>query len=321
MFGLLLGLLPAMGIVLVSGWVGLGFASTVWLLPLAHAILPHLSRTQDRPRYESVFESLNEGRVAAAEWEILRQLEKFPEDFQGWLLLAEVYAEHYRDVDSAQETVLATCAQKNVTWAETAVALHRLADWHLEITQDVAAAQRVLREIGRRMPGTHLAQGAQERLDRLLQPTTKNRCPPAARMAVEDPLNDKRTMSGPRLNQAVARARVTACVRCLERDPRDAAAREELARLYAEHLGEGDCGIRELKLLLELPDQPAHKIMEWLGLLSQWQEHYRNDAAASRQALRRIAGQFPQSVQAFAALRKLTLTASLSIVQSSKEPS
>ena len=101
---------------------------------------------------------------------------------------------------------------------------------------------------------------------------------------------------------------VDVCLARLARNHCDIAAREELARLYADHLGQSDLGIQHLETLLALPDQPAHKIMEWLTLLSQWHEQYRNDSKASRQALRRITSQYPQSVQAFAALRKLTLT-------------
>jgi len=163
----LLALLPAAAMVWSMEWLGVGFAISLWLIPMAHAFLKVAPKVHIPPNYAAVIEGLRCGQIAEAEWEVLAQLEKSPDDFQGWLLLAEIYAECYRDMKLARETIFATCAQKNVTWAEVSIALHRLADWYTEIEQDTCSARRTLAEIHERMPETYLAQLAQQRMERL----------------------------------------------------------------------------------------------------------------------------------------------------------
>ena len=296
--------LPAGVVAGSTEWLGVGFAISLWLIPIVHAFIKVMPKVHSSPCYKSVLTKLKDGQIVGAEGEALAQLEKAPADFQGWLLLAEIYAEHYRDLAMARETVFATCEQKNVTWAEISIARHRLADWHMEIEQDAESARQALYAICERMPGTYLAQLAQQRLVRL--PHQFTRSTPVA-SAVENPLDDSRSTSGPKLSAEAAARRMNECLTRLQLNSSDIAALEEVARLYSDHLGRGDLGIRHLETLLEMPGQPAHKIMEWLIMLSQWHEQHRKDSKASHQALRRITSLYPQSVQAFAALRKLTL--------------
>ena len=112
-------LFPAVVVVRSMGWLGVGFAIGLWLIPIAHAFLKVMPRVHAAPSYATVLAKLKRGQIADAEWEVLAQLEKAPADFQGWLLLAEIYAEHYRDLALAKDTILATCVQRNVTWAES----------------------------------------------------------------------------------------------------------------------------------------------------------------------------------------------------------
>ena len=100
---------------------------------------------------------------------------------------------------------------------------------------------------------------------------------------------------------------MTDLVEKLNRDPNDVPARERLARIFAERLGQPGLGIVQLELLVEMPDQPANKIAEWLALIAAWQLKYLNDREAAQKILRRLIKDFQQSPQAFAAQRRLKL--------------
>ena len=93
----------------------------------------------------------------------------------------------------------------------------------------------------------------------------------------------------------------------LTRDPNDVSAREKLAHLLAEPLGEADLAIEQIELLLSMPAQPDRKRAEWLSLIAAWQLRHRHDPAAARSSLQRLIHEFPNSAPAFAAQRRLSL--------------
>src|SRR5581483_5691859 len=84
----------------------------------------------------------------------LEELEKCQDDFDGWMMLADLYANHFHDLLDASRTIRDIVGQPQITPSQIAVAYHRLADWHLK-ANDPASARRALEEIGRRLPGSH----------------------------------------------------------------------------------------------------------------------------------------------------------------------
>jgi len=113
--------------------------------------------------------------------------------------------------------------------------------------------------------------------------------------------------TGRTLSAEEAGARAEECVRRLRQDPNDAQIREDLARLYAEQLGQVDLGLEQLELLIEMPDQAAPKTMERLRLMANWQMTRAQDRAGARRTLQILITTYPRSIQAFAARRRLTL--------------
>ena len=85
------------------------------------------------------------------------------------------------------------------------------------------------------------------------------------------------------------------------------APREELARLWAERLGQPSLALEQMELLLGMPHQSEPKRAEWLALMAGWQIRYRGDEPAARALLDRLVREFPETVQAFAAQRRLNL--------------
>jgi len=159
--------LPALLLVLLGGWTTLGLAATLLLAPVA-GYLPKLIDPQKLPpQYARAIARAKFGKYADAEREIIRQLENHEEDFDGWMMLADLYANHFNDLAEAQCTILEICDQPQLTPTQLSLALHRLADWHLTIAQDPDAARRALLVICDRLPGSHLAHMARLRINQL----------------------------------------------------------------------------------------------------------------------------------------------------------
>ncbi len=301
----------AAAILYLGGWLSIGLAGTVWLLPIARYTLPLAGIKPLEPVYSRAIAKIKFNKYEDAEWEILRELEKCENDFEGWLLLAELYAVHFHDLAVADQTIYDLCDQSNLTGSQISVALHRLADWHLNLGEDPVAARRALEIICERVPGTHLERMARQRLDQI--PATREawrelRKPKRIRLpALGDQLEAAAGPDASEVSRAEAVRRANQWVEKLKQNPNDAAAREELARLFAERLEKADLAIEQVELLLGMPGQPAPKMAEWLALQAAWHLKYRRDGEAARGLLQRLVREYPQTPQAFSAQRRLNL--------------
>jgi hypothetical protein len=303
--------IPALLILYFGGWSMLGVAGIVLLAPMAGYGASVLHAAPARPIYARAIARMNFGKYPEAELEIIRELEKSEDDFDGWMMLADLYANKFNDLAEAEQSILEICDQPKTTPPQLSIALHRLADWQLQRAGDPAAARRALQMICDRLSGTHLAHMAQLRMNNL--PATRaefRQQQTAARIpmpALGDTIDDAPAPSESGRERHKDAAAANACVEILKRDPDNVAARERLARLFAEHLDQPDRGIEQVTLLLDMPDQPDVRRAEWLGLIAAWHIRYRQDTDAGRQILERLLREFPKSPQAFAARRRLQL--------------
>lgn len=312
--------LPAAVVVLLGGWANLGLAALVILIPLAGYTPSILTPKKAPPMYARAIARMKFGKYDEAEWEIIRELEKCEDDFEGWMMLAELYANHFRDLSQAEQTILDICEHPQTTPSQLSVALHRLADWHLRIGGDPEPAKRALQMIQDRLPGTHLARMARLRMQQLPDTADELRRQQTAATiplpALGDSL-DGEPVSGPMSDPQAAASAARQCVERLTKHPNDIETRERLARLLAEQLNQVDQGLEQLQLLLGLPGQPGAKRAQWLSLVAAWHLRYRNDRATGREYLERLVREHPESPQAFAARRRLFL---LSIEEQRAKP-
>ena len=72
---------------------------------------------------------------------IREQLAKFPNDFEGVMLLANIQAEDLNDLPVAEITLNNFCNLPEAPPNQVAAALTQLADWHLKKSQDVGSAR------------------------------------------------------------------------------------------------------------------------------------------------------------------------------------
>jgi tetratricopeptide (TPR) repeat protein len=293
-----------------AGVSGVGPALLAWLWPVTHFTLPLIQTEKPLPSYSRAVAKIKFGKYADAEWEVLKELEKCSDDVEGWLMLAELYAVHFHDLPEADRTIIELCDQPNVSGAQIALALHRLADWHLKLADDPRGARRAMEAICLRLPGSYFAREAQQRLCRL--PATREelrelRQPKPLRLpALSDALDEPADQPAPEVSPEEATRHLNQLIARLRQDPNDVPTREKLARLLAEQLQKTDVAIEQLELLLALPGQPEFKMAEWLSLMAAWRLR-RGETAAAIPILERLVHDYPQSSQAFAAQRRLYL--------------
>lgn len=301
----------AMSMIYYWGWSAFGVAILTWFVPVVHFTLPLVIRKKVPPIYSRAVAKMKFGKYEEAELEVIQQLEKCEDDFDGWMMLAELYANQFKDLPTARRTICETCGQPNVTGSQLSVALHRLADWELNLAEDPVAARNALEIICQRLTGTHLDKMARLRIQQL--PATREELLDRRKTktfhlpALNASLDEAANPGEPALSRTDAARLANACVERLKRNPNDVSAREELARIFAEQLEKVDLALEQIELLLGMPEQPAQKAAEWLALMAAWQLRYRHDQPAAQKIMKQIVREYPQSAQAFAAERRLKL--------------
>ncbi|MCU0770498.1 MAG: hypothetical protein MUE94_01840 [Verrucomicrobia bacterium] len=302
-------MLPVSALALwVGGASAAGLAVVIWLAPVVRATLPVMTSPKRTPSYAQAIARIKFGKYAEAEWEVLRELEQCENDFNGWMMLAELYAVHFHDFQQAEQTVNDLCAQPDLSPSDACVALHRLADWHLQLRNDPQGARRCLEVICQRYPGTHLDRMARLRLNRI-PPTAEEWLEQQQAKPVHLPaLHDDWAEPGIHDEAGMDRARTRAEVlsHTLTRNPDDTGAREEFARALGR-LGKLDAAIEQVDLLLAMDGQPPARRAEWMGLKAAWTLQQSTKDPAGRELLQRILIEFPDSPQALAARRRILL--------------
>lgn len=229
------------------------------------------------------------------------QLEKFPNDYAGWMLLAEIQAENLNDSFAAQKTIEHLVGQSGHTPKNIAHAFNRLADWQLKLGQDPAAARATLERIIQAFPDSQEAHAASQRMahlgteEFLVEKTERPRIPLPH---VEGRLGLKTGTGGAQPAEETAEATATRYVEHLKAYPQDNEIREKLARLYADSYRRLDLAADQLEQLVAQPNAPPKQVVHWLNLLADLHIKMAGDVEAARLALQRIQDLFPQTVSA-----------------------
>ena len=252
---------------------------------------------EPKPYYSIALTKRKLNRPLEAIVEIRKQLAKFPNDFEGVTLLANIQAEDMKDLASAEITLNHFCDLTDAPPNQVAAMLTQLADWHLKIAQDVDSARVVLEKIAARFPETPLAMQAAQRIAHL-GGTQKILLSAHDRQSVLVPegvnnigLLDSSEFLRPAENDPEKQA--ADYVKHLEQHPLDTEAREKLAIIYAHHYQRLDLAVLELAQLINEPNQPVKRVAHWLNLLADLQIHGGADYETVRETLEKIAERFP----------------------------
>jgi tetratricopeptide (TPR) repeat protein len=250
-----------------------------------------------KPYYSIAISKRKQGKFLEAVVEIRNQLARFPNDFEGVLLLAGIQAEDLKDLASAEITLNHFCDQPDPPPKQVAAAMNHLADWQLKLAQDADAASAALGQIITRFPDTERALLAAQRIAHLAGAekvllAAHDRQPMAVPEGVKN-IGLLKTSEHLRPTEIDPAKLAADYVKHLEQHPLDTEIREKLATLYADHYQRLDLATGELEQLIEMPNQPPKRVAHWLNLLADLQVRHGADYATVRRTLEKIVERFP----------------------------
>jgi len=277
--------------------------------PLTSAMDGSNEPPEPKPYYSVALTKRKLNKPIEAIVEIRKQLTKFPNDFEGVMLLAGVQAEDLKDLPGAQITVNLFCDSPGAPPKQVFAAMNHLADWQLKLAQDADAARAALEKIIRRFPDTELSLQAAQRIAHLggaekILLAAHDRQPMAVPEGVKNiGLLGSSEFLQPKEMKPGEQASVY--VKHLEQHPLDVEVREKLAIIYADHYRRLDLATGELKQLIEYPNQPAKRVAHWLNLLADLQIRHGADYDTVRETLEKLIEQFSGSAAAEMARSRL----------------
>ncbi len=261
--------------------------------------------------YYSIAEAQRKrGHYQEAVAAVRKQLEKFPTDFKGQMLLAEIQAENLDDLPGAEVTIQRLCQQPGHAPRNVAYAFNTLADWHLKYSVDRDAARADLQRIVDRFPDSELALVAEQRIGHLAGTdymlATHDRPPVHLPEGVKNVglLSSSQHLTPTDRDPAEVAGEY---VHHLEQHPQDTEAREKLAVIYADDFQRLDLAADQLQQLIDQPNQPARQVIHWLNLLADLQIRHGAGYDPAWQTLAQIIERYPQQAGADMARNRMDL--------------
>ncbi len=263
-----------------------------------------------RPAYSKAMAKQKRGEYHEAIEEIQKQLEKYPTDFEGHIMLAQILAEDLKDLAEAEAVIARLCAQPGHAPQNIAFAHYSMADWHIRFGHDLQAARRHFQEVIRLFPDTELSAGAAQRIAHL--PSAEVVLDPNERKKFSVPqsvrnlglmVNPPRTVPKEKDPAQLA----ADYVRHLHEHPLDTEAREKLALIYADHYGRLELAADQLEQMIQSPNQPGKSVVRWLNLLADIQIRHGASYETVRQTLQRIIDRDPNLAAAENARKRIAL--------------
>ncbi len=292
------------------------FLALVWVPAITDYVARKIGSLYDggdaeieaKPFYSIFHAKRTKGKYFDALAEVRRQLDKFPNDFEGQILLAELQAEKLNDLPGAEVTIQRLCQQPGHAQVNYAFALNKVADWHLSLAKDRESARASLEKIIELLPNTEMSLQAAQRIARLADTDTllsphqrqkvvvKKGVENLGLMLAQDHLKPAETDPG----QIAADY-----VKHLELHPLDTHAREKLAVIYTSHYHRLDLALDQLEQLVQQPNQPPKNVVHWLNLMADMQVQENADLDLVRATLQRIVDTFPDLAAATTARRRI----------------
>ena len=261
-----------------------------------------------KPAYSTAQAKQKKGNYLEAVAKIRQQLDRFPTDVEGQMLLAQIQAEDLKDLQAAELTIERFCNQPGHAPENVVFALYSLADWHLKIGLDREAAQRDLEKIIELFPDSEFSLGAAHRIAHLTSDDMLRARHEDKKFAVPEGVRNLGLLRDQEhLKPAEANPEQLAAdyVKHLEQHPLDTEARENLAVIYADHYGRLDMAAGELEQMIGQPNQPGRLVVHWLNLLADLQIRHGAGYEAVRETLQRIVDRDPKAAPAEIARNRL----------------
>jgi tetratricopeptide (TPR) repeat protein len=264
---------------------------------------------EPRPAYSVALSRQKQGRYLEAVAEIRKQLDRFPTDFEGLMLLAQIQAENLKDIQGAELTIQRLCAQRGHAPQNITFALYSMADWHLKYSQDREAARRNLEKVVQLFPDTEFSLTAEQRIAHLGTTEKLLASHDLKKFVVPEGVRNLGLLKEPpQMKTGVDPNELAAeYVRHLTKHPQDTEVRENLAIIYADHYGRLDLARDQLEQMIQQEAQPAKLVARWLNLLADLQIRHGAGYEAVKETLQRIVDRDPKLAAAEMARRRLAM--------------
>lgn len=293
------------GLILAILWMS---SITTWLSnPITRLFYDNQQEIEPEPLYSIAQARRKKGHYIEAVEAVEQQLEQFPNDLKGTLMLAEIQAVDLHDLEAAEETLETLISTSTV--ASGVVALNQMADWRLGLGKNLEGTREALERIRELYPDSEAAYMAGQRLAHLTHPEmVSERQTPKTIQYVEFPrpsrVGDVVDVRPKALDPGQETAQL---VKHIEHYPEDFEAHERLATLYADHYQRMDLARSELAGLIANKHAPRKKVVAWLNRLADLEIRVAGDIDAARSALQQIIDANPKVAAAEQARRRMGL--------------
>jgi hypothetical protein len=278
--------------------------------PLGNLYDGGTTQYEPTPVYSHALAMRKRGNFPGALANIRTQLETFPTDIEGQLMMAEIQAENLHDLPAAAISIERICNQSNHTPRNIAMALNMLADWYLKFHQDRDTARETLERIIERFPDSEMSNLAAQRIGSLANTEHLLASHDRKKFTVVEGVKnvgliDPKDYQPPASPDAAKQA--AELVTHLQAHPLDAEAREKLAIIYADHYGRMDLATDQLEQLIAHPNQPPRRVVQWVNKLADLQIRHGANYEAVRATLQRIVDLYPGAPPSEVAASRITL--------------
>lgn len=291
----IVGSVAACGVILAIMWTPQ--ISNFLISPLTGMFDGGDTPPDPKPYYSIAIAKRKRNQPLEAVMLIRQQLAKFPTDYEGISLLANIQAEDLKDLDAAEATFNQFCEWDKAPPKQVAAALTQLADWHLKFFQDAYSARFAMQRIVQKYPDTDLALLAKQRIAHL-EGTEKNLLDAKTRQPTAVPEGVRNVgllQSSAHLApvETPPDQLASTYLKQLQEHPDDTEAREKLAIIYATHYKRLDMATSELGQMINEPNHPPKRVAHWLNLLADLQVRGGADYDTTRATLEKIVEMFP----------------------------
>ena len=269
---------------------------------------------EDRPIYGPAKSSRNQGDYNQSLHLIDLQLEKYPLDFDGLMLKAEIQAEDYLDFDSAKETLNIILNNSKQIRYHLPIVFNKLADWQIKLFNDNNGARQSLERICTEYPDTKAAQLAQQRIASMkfynesktkesnINDTYQNLVKESLSKDYEnEPLDFPESKKQSEDNENL----LIECLRRVKEYPNSIINREELARYYCVQTKEWPLAIEQYELLISMSGSSKSQHAAWLNKIVDIQVKSGTTIEEAKSTLSRIIEIDPISAAAEKAKRRI----------------
>lgn len=310
------GMVAAFGGIPATAVAGIALAIT-WRRNLAEMVANPIGNLYDggtaqyeaRPVYSQAIGMRKRGEAQEALKLVREQLEVFPNDLEGQMLVADIQAENFHDLESATITIQRICNQPGHTDRNIAYALNTLADYHLKL-HDRDTARDTLQLIIERFPDSEVSMLAAQRIASLAGSEHAFAAHERKKFTVAEGLTNiglidpKSYQAPPDPDTAKQAAELVAH---LQNHPLDGEAREKLAIIYADHYHRMDMAADQFEQLITHPNQPQKRVVNFVNRLADLQIRHGENYETVRATLQRILDLYPNTAPAEVTANRIAL--------------